>query len=211
LIAVAPTVSTSRGGVLILAADSVAVMIVVWLGLGRERWGARMGFALAVALAAIFGVVLGWKELWPRLQELKAGFALREEMYGMGWKMFSDYPAFGTGPGTFNALGQLYRANPEEYWPAQLHNDWLETLATFGVIGAGMIWLALATVFTRWWESGTIRASRYFVWCAWIALAGCLIHARWDFPFQMYSIVHLFLVISAMLMGVSQKTEKLKS
>ena len=33
-------------------------------------------------------------------------------------------------PGTFEPVFQLYRGSQDEYWPAQLHNDWLETRIT---------------------------------------------------------------------------------
>src|SRR2546426_9391024 len=52
-----------------------------------------------------------------------------EAIFDTARKIAADYPVFGTGPGTLEAVFQLYRTSTEEYWPAQLHNDWLETLA----------------------------------------------------------------------------------
>jgi hypothetical protein len=51
---------------------------------------------------------------------------------------------------------------------------------------------------------GSIRGSRRFVVLAWLALAGCLVHARFDFPFQIHSTLLLFLVICAILSGLSR-------
>ena len=88
---------------------------------------------------------------------------------------------------------------------AQLHNDWLETLVTFGRIGFSLILLALVTVFSRWFVRGGIAAHRVFVMFLWLALGGCLIYAAVDFPLQIYSILFLFLVLGAVLCCLSRK------
>ena len=71
-----------------------------------------------------------------------------------------DYPLFGVGPGAFEPVFQLYRASPDEYWPAQLHNDWLELRITFGGLGFGLLVLALLLVLARWWVSGGLLGGR---------------------------------------------------
>ena len=53
--------------------------------------------------------------------------------------MAADYPLFGTGPGTFGTVFQLYLISSATYWPEQLHNDWLETRITFGWLGIGAV------------------------------------------------------------------------
>src|SRR5205809_2043726 len=111
--------------------------------------------------------------------------------------MAADHPLFGTGAGTFDPLFQLYRISPDEYWPGQLHNDWLETLITFGRAGFALVLLALLLVWCRGFAPGGIACPGVFLACIWLALGGCLIHARYDFPFQIYSILLLFLVLCA--------------
>ncbi|MCX6930273.1 MAG: hypothetical protein NT154_44750, partial [Verrucomicrobia bacterium] len=83
-------------------------------------------------------------------------------------------------------------------------NDWLETRITFGWIGSGLIALAFATVVLRWFAGGGIHGGRRFVMLMWLALGGCLVHARFDFPFQIYSILFLFLVLCAVLFNLSR-------
>ena len=130
---------------------------------------------------------------------------LRERMYNLARPMAADYPLFGTGPGTFETVFQLYRPRLETYWPAQLHNDWLETRITFGWVGSGLMGLAFLAVALRWFARGGIHGGRRFMILSWLALAGCLVHARWDFPFQIYSIVFLFLVLCAILSTLTRR------
>jgi O-antigen ligase len=161
---------------------------------------------LFVVVALALGFLLGWKALRPRMTELREGFEGREEMYAAARPMTRDYPLFGVGPGAYETVFQLYRISTDTYWPAQLHNDWLETLVTFGWVGTIPIVLALAVVVARWFApDGGIHGARRFMILMWLALAGCLMHARFDFPFQIYSILFLFLVLCAVTMSLGRR------
>lgn len=153
-------------------------------------------------------LVLGWEALEPRMTEIEAGYVQREAMYETASRMVEDYPLLGVGPGAFEPVFQLYRGSTADYWPAQLHNDWMELRITFGGLGFGMIGLALILVLGRWWVPGGIHGGRRFVMLIWVALAGALVHARFDFPFRIYSVVLLFLLLGAVLFVVSCRGSK---
>ena len=137
-------------------------------------------------------------------KDIDEGFGQREAMYDTARKIARQFPLFGTGPGTFEAVFQLYRSSEDEYWPVQLHNDWLETLLTFGWSGSALIALAFACALGRWFLPGAIYANWQTTALLWLALAGCLIQARFDFPFQIYSILLLFLLECAILSVVTR-------
>ena len=137
--------------------------------------------------------------------QLAEGFENREQMYDFARPMAADYPWYGTGPVTFDPLFQLYRKSPETYWPAQLHNDWMETRITFGSLRCVLIGLALVSVLFRWFTRGGLHGGRRFMILMWLALAGCLVHARFDFPFQIWSILFLFLVWCAIVFNLSRR------
>jgi hypothetical protein len=100
---------------------------------------------------------------------------------------------------------EFYRGPSGSYWPAQLHNDWLETRITFGWIGSTLIAMAFAIVVLRWIAGQGIHGGRRFVLLIWLAMAGCLVHARYDFPFQIYSVLFLFLTLCAVLFSLSRR------
>jgi hypothetical protein len=139
------------------------------------------------------------------MEEFEVGLELRERMFDVARPMARDYPWYGTGPGTFGWVFQLYRGATDAYWPAQLHNDWLETRITFGRLGCLLLGVALVLVILRWFIPGGIHGGRRFVSLIWLALAGVLAHARWDFPFQIHSIVFLFILWCAVLLTLSRK------
>jgi len=170
---------------------------------GSSSRGTAGLLILFLTVVLSLGWYFGWATLEPRLEQFGEGYQGREEMYEAAQPMARDYPLFGTGPGTFATVFQLYLYSTDTYWPAQLHNDWLETRITFGWVGFVLLLSALTCVGMRWFVPGGIRGSRRFVVLAWLALGGCLAQARFDFPFQIHSTLFLFLVICALLFGLS--------
>ena len=204
VMAACPLICTSRGGALV-AAGLLAVLTLIFLGmeissslLDRKNLGRTAKYILLtvvfLGIVTSLGGYFGWKQLAPRLEQLDEGFSGREEMYADARPMAADYPMFGTGPGTFGTVFQLYRISNATYWPEQLHNDWMETRITFGWLGFAMVVAALACVTVAGW----FAPRRLFI-TGGLALTGCLIHARYDFPFQIHSIIFLFLLIAAWL------------
>ena len=207
VMAACPFISASRGGALVAAGILIlAVAVLIAASLFARAPGKTISLlAIFFALALGLGWYFGWNSLAPRLAQISEGFQGREEMFAAARPMAGDYPLFGTGPGTFATVFQLYLISTATYWPEQLHNDWLETRITFGGCGFAMLLAALACVALRWFAPGGMRGSRRFVLLAWLALAGCLVHAGFDFPFQIHSILFLFLVICAMLFNLSRR------
>ena len=207
LIAACPIFSLSRAGAFV----AVAGLLLAAIMLIREFWDAplplRVGLPLLLAVAIGFGGLMGWEKLAPRLASSESEFVkLRVSIWKTGWHIAQDFPVFGTGPGSFDPVFQLYRTSPDQYWPAQAHNDWLETLITFGRVGCCLVLLPLAAVFGRWFiPFGGIAAHRTFVTFIWLALGGCMVHAAVDFPMQIYSILFLFLLLCSVLFCLSRE------
>ena len=86
-----------------------------------------------------------------------------------------------------------------------MHNDWLETRITFGWLGSALIALAAGLALLRWLAPGGIQAEGAFIVSCWLAVAGILTYARWDFPFQIYSVVFVYLVVCAIMVSVTRK------
>ena len=139
------------------------------------------------------------------MEQIGEGFRGRELVSQVGRKMAADAPFFGTGAETVQPLYQFYKGAADAYWPGQLHNDWLETRITFGLFGFSLIVLGLAASVAHWPFGNGIPVSWRFVSFIWLAMAGCLVHARWDLPFQVYSITLLFLLYCSVLLCVGRR------
>ena len=215
IMAACPIISTSRAGAVVtvgIIALAAFFLSAAHFLLAARRQPNRKTQTINVLLLCLFftgaltlGFALGWKTLKPRMDHLSGDSKVRERMYEIARPMAADYPLFGTGPGTFTTVFQLYRISTDTYWPAQLHNDWLETRITFGWFGSGLIALTFLMVLLRWFARGGIHGGRRFTVLVWLALGGCLAHARYDFPFQIHSIVFLFLVLCAITSILSRR------
>lgn len=197
--------SVSRGGALVALAGLVGAAAILLFGLRRRHPIVKFGAILFFGAALAVGLGPSWDKLSARMTEVESGFAGRESMNVTARQIAKDYRWLGTGPGTFEPIFQMYRTSQDEYWPAQLHNDWLETRITFGRVGSALIGLAFLLVLARWFAPGGIPVNSPFVMLLWLALGGCLLHARWDFPLQMYSILFLFLLLCAILTTLTSR------
>lgn len=205
MMALCPLISTSRAGVVIGAALVAGVGFVLLAGNRHIPARIKGGIAGLAVLTVAGAVEMDWGNLWKRMQDLDQGFAERDRIYELSKQMAADHPVYGTGAGTYATLYQFYRTSLRDTWYAQAHNDWLETRITFGWVGSSLIWLALAVVLARWLAGGGIRAGVRLTGMFWLALAGCLMHARFDFPLQIHSILFLFLMWCAVLMCLTRR------
>jgi len=143
--------SRSRGGLLALVGAAVLCGILGRLRLGRSF---RFNFILlvagiVVALSAWFGTGV----LKDRLAALESGEAYqgRVPLWLRSLPIAIDFPLWGTGYGTFGYIEPMYRddAHTQEMlgFFDHAHNDYLEILVEGGVVGLGLVVLALALVY----------------------------------------------------------------
>lgn len=207
LMAAAPVISSSRGGLAIEVAQMAGVLVIFGYSFRRSGWWKT------ALIGAIFFVIVGasaalnWEGLQLRLQENSLNsLSGRTIIYENSAKIVEDYPIFGTGPGTFGAVYQLYRSDPEQSWYAYAHDDYLQTIVTFGRVGFTAVMFMLVIVFAYWFLARGIPTSELFIAFVWLAAAGCLLHARFDFPLQIYSLQLMFMTLCGMLTVLARRS-----
>jgi hypothetical protein len=197
IMAACPVISTSRGGAIVAAIGLILSAALLWRMVRQEPVGTRLGLLTLFLTIVCFSGYLGWAKLSVRLRTIfEDQMSRRTEIYENAVPIARDFPTYGTGAGTFSALYQLYRAQPKQDWAAYVHDDWLETRITLGWVGfcvaVGMLGIVILKPLGT---GGGIRLPWEIVGLIWLALGGCLLHAKFDFPFQIYSVVFLFLLL----------------
>jgi len=207
LMAACPFISTARGGAIVAACSILATMFLVLRFTRRESPLFRLGVCSLFAVIVGFSAFLAFKDLMVRFQTIFTDqLSRRTEIYENALPMAGEYPVFGVGPGAFDSLYQLYRKDVTQSWAAYVHDDWLETRITFGWVGFSLILLAFGLVLAHWfWGRGGVLVSSELITMIWVSLGGCLLHAKFDFPLQIYSIVLLFLLFAVVLFCVTRK------
>lgn len=175
----------SRGGL------AAALFAVVAQGLLLARAARRRLLAPVGAMAGLAGLgvvaAIGLQEGFGRLASTSAyevTWNSRRQIYAATWRLWHDFPWTGTGLGAFrDSIGLTQPSDlPGSWWHA--HSDWLELLATVGVLGAlaflmGLVPLMMRLV--RGWTSEARSEDRSAVLAALGALLSLAIHESIDF------------------------------
>ncbi len=196
--AAASFATLSRGGALV-AGGMLLALFAASLAIRGSRV-LKVSLATAILSVCVAAALLAGSSLAKRFRDVTTDkLSGRVEIYENAQKLAADFPWFGSGPGTFMSVYQLYRANSQQPWAAWVHDDWLETRVTFGRIGMTIVLLQLAVLV--FWTISTRRSWAFPVltFSLFLAIAGCLVHAKRDFPFQTYSVFFTFVTVCALL------------
>ena len=142
----------------------------------------------------VFGTLwLGGDQLADRIEATRNEFggdptgsrqgASRNEVWKATWRMFSAHPILGVGMGGYWAAVSKFHDASGFLIPQEAHNDYLELLASGGLVGLAIaVWFAMV-VFRRTRDNlrSTQRFRRAACFGASIGIAGVAVHSLVDF------------------------------
>ncbi len=222
--------SLSRGGLLAFVAQVVFVGMFYGIAQGRSQiakatrqdWLWRGAVLVVLVIALLLGALwLGGDDLASRFQdtatELGSGSSVtprdntsRADMWRATWHMFRDHPLLGTGVGGYQTAIPAYHDASGRLTPRQAHNDYLEILASGGIVLFG-----LAT----WFVVLLVRQARYRLksadffrravcFGALVGLFGVAVHSLMDFGLHV-TINALLFVCSCVLATADERVEEM--
>jgi O-antigen ligase len=168
---------------------------------------------LAVALLSLVSVAVVWvggervvENMSTVGEELGAGEAReaatrwntrRVDIWRATWEMFKENPAAGVGLGGYWAAIPRYHDASGEYTPQQAHNDYLELLASGGLVGTALFaWLVYALLRrAREVLRGADRFRRAAAIGALAGLFGVAVHSLFDFGLHLTINAALFVAL----------------
>jgi len=205
-------VSGSRGG-WIATGFMLLVFLAVLCSRPRHRLLAAAAFVVII-LASLYCLIRFLKPS-PRIEySIASGqFAdIRQDIWRVAWRMWSDHPWLGVGPGHFDSCYTEYRPALVQLQdsPLYAHNDYLNTLADWGLIGALIIsaaWLLVWLSVWRIWRhlrrslpDGRSNKLALLLGGA-SGLFAISLHSLTDFNMQVPSNAILAVIIMALLSG----------
>jgi O-antigen ligase len=198
LTAAGVVVANSRGGFLVLVGLLVAVFALMMLG-SKRQVGFKLGVVVAILAVLGVGGWLGGAAMMARFKsEDLGGMSGRKLIYEDTVRMAEDFAVFGSGAETFAPLYYFYRKKDPQ-WNAYVHDDYLETRVTFGTVGFVIILMIfLAVWLVPFFGNGVPAPPEIFLLIG-VAMVGILVHAKFDLPFQIYSIHSQFVLLCAVL------------
>ena len=189
LAASGPIISSARGGALVMAGLLILASVsMIFLKVRSNFLRLSTSIAIFAGLGSAF--LLGWDKLEPRLINIFSdNMSNRTQIFEVALRMINEYPIFGSGPGSFEAIAQFELGETFSSWVSWVHNDYLEFYLTFGKLG-GAILIALTVILALQFLATFLEGSaRSVKWFALLAIIGVTVHAILDFPLQVYSIL----------------------
>ena len=165
----------------------------------RVSFNARRHLRLVFILGTLFAVFVG---LQSTLEKFLTGNYIeggRIDYWANSLKMFSDFPLFGTGLGTFKYAYFLY--GKETGWVNHAHNEYVESLADMGIL-AFVVFIALLAIIVfsllRMWIARRHPEVKPAVLGVLTAVFAAFFHSFFDFSLRIPANAFLFLALLAL-------------
>ncbi len=151
-------VTMSRGGW--LGAAAAVASFSLWL-LRRPQYRIPMAVLMAILCLGAGTFLSRSEKARARIDALavsgkKDSGLFRAWIWKPALQMWSDHRLQGVGPGQFDSRFPAYRTPTTPLSPQHVHNEYLELLVEYGVVGAGIVGLGLAA-----FGYGLYRTSRH--------------------------------------------------
>ncbi len=228
-------VCRSRGGLMAMMAQVVIALLLLGTFLHRERSNERQPKIISIAqslparillLFVLIGGILfstlwlGGDQLATRIEEsrseigasmdeLRQGVS-RKDIWRLTLRMFAANPVAGVGMGAYWTAVPRFHDASGRMTPQEAHNDYLELLASGGLVATVLaLWFAVV-VFRRTKENvlSPNRFRRAVCLGAAIGIAGVAIHSLFDFGLHLMINALVFTTLLAIATSKTQWTRR---
>ena len=224
----------SRGGLVAMLAQFVIAMLVFGIMLRREpvreerskliRFARSLPATIFLLILLVGGVLIGtlWMggdQLAVRIEESRNELSAidearqgvsRKEIWRVTLRMFSANPIVGVGMGAYWTAVPKYHDASGRMTPQEAHNDYLEVLASGGIVASVLVvWFAVV-VFRRTKDNllSSNRFRRAVCFGAAIGIAGVAIHSIFDFGLHLIINALVFTTLMAIATSKTQWTRR---
>jgi O-antigen ligase len=204
--------SGSRGGLIAMLAQVVTASLFFGIIVRRdqainssptflrviESWPMRVVLLLVLICGVVLGTLwLGGDRLATRIEESRREFnfeadasrqgASRNEIWRLTLRMFTAHPILGVGMGAYWVAVPTFHDASGTTTPQEAHNDYLEVLASGGLVGMAItVWFAVVVLSrTRQNLRSAHRFRRAAAFGAMIGIVGVAVHSLVDFGLHM--------------------------
>jgi len=219
----------SRGGYLSAGAGFIVfACLSVWTLRTRLSHGLLPRMIGVIAAIALLGGGFAYVTdrsfaIRARANTVFVSSDIRFQLWEAAWKQFKLAPVFGTGSRTYVYYGRMFRAPQMQNDPVFAHNDWLQTLAEYGIVGVlfivGFVLAHLRHGWRRWYRiverfssapaSPEERSALALQIGTLSAITACLVHAAVDFnlhiPANMLVAAFLFGMLATRRTGTGEQ------
>ncbi len=202
LMGIALILSGSRGGLIALLAAICFLIILTTRTKNTGQIALKIGLAILLLATIVIGAALiGSESSLTRIAEADTSATTRTHIWGVTLNVIKNSLPFGAGFGAFGVAYTPFDSLNGLERVEQAHNDYLEVLATTGIVGLLIGGFFLFQLFsTGLKNSRTSNTFRRGVCVG--ALAGCsaiLVHSLFDFVLHTTAIAMLFVTMISLV------------
>lgn len=202
--------SISRGSWLSGVAAIIA-LVIFGLRYGTVRWWIPITGALLLLLTAASVAICEVPAVQERVTEFENLFQagnlnayVRIQLAEDALRIAHDHPIFGTGPGTFVFIHPHYQSSTFAYKAVLTHDDYLNCLDDYGLVGFGLAMFFVAAVTLKFFQplrSDQRWPDRVMVSVGFAAWAALLVHSLVDFNLHIPANALLLFALTGLGLG----------
>jgi putative inorganic carbon (HCO3(-)) transporter len=154
----------------------------------------------------IVSTYFGLERVKERLAQPEPVQETQEEVVTAVYPVISDFPLFGSGGGSFHSTFPNYESVDIATLSDNIHNDYLQFLAEYGVIGSFILFSIFVFSLYKCLRAMHKRRNSIFKGSAYACLmvfVGMGLHMTVDFPLQSYANASYFVVFLALSMIIN--------
>ncbi|MEP1444777.1 MAG: O-antigen ligase family protein [Paraglaciecola sp.] len=197
--------TNSRGGSLILAIATTITLLNYSLRTKTHNFSKNKAI-FVTCVVVVFSIVFFTSKSYERFTTLGIKDNGRIMLHKTALSIFEDYPLLGTGPGTYSAIQHSYKdiRLGNSAMSKHAHNDYLELLATQGVLGALLITWSLLLILSKIFYRIPDKNVSVVLGCQ-VSIVCILGHSFIDFNFGTLALSVYFFVIIALLLRMAEQ------
>lgn len=163
-----------------------------------------------IVISAFYGI----DKVGERILPVSLDSAARDDVFRDAYPIIADFPIFGSGGGSFYSTFPSYQIQEASWFYDHLHNDYLQFVMEYGLLGAFILWVLMVFVLYKTIRAMNKRKHSIFKGSAFaclVAFAAMAIQMTSDFPLQAYANACYFVIFIAIAMVINSlhlKTSK---
>ena len=201
--------NTSSRGALVSLALGVLLTGILYT-VYNPSWIKGLLNTKVLVIAGVVTVVLGFgitqTSVYARFAEQKLADNGRSMLHNTAKAVFKDHPITGTGPGTYPSIQHVYK--PMELGISKMskraHNDYLETLASTGIVGFTLLAIPLLALCLSAFRNVSTQADG-LLWGCRAGVIAFLVQSAFDTNTGIYYLPVMFISLLTIASVISKR------